>query len=98
MTIACYDVEGNINPSTSLGLLGSKFYLPASLYLLPLQMICLNNAIIIFDNTMGKAKYDLLAYLCGIVLWQPLTDGFMDNFNPFSVDFIPLATLFFMSS
>jgi hypothetical protein len=82
----------------SPGLLGSIFYLPGSLYMLPLHMFCLYNAISIFDNIMGKSKYGLLAYLCGIVLLQALTDSFMDNFNPFSIGFIVLATLFFISS
>ncbi len=82
----------------SPGLLGSIFFMPGSLFLLPVHMLCLYNAISIFDNIMGKSRYGLIAYLSGVVLLQSLTDSFMDNFNPFSIGFIALVTMFIMSS
>jgi hypothetical protein len=91
---------GNINSDAgaSPGLLGSIFYLPGGIYILPLHMLCLYNAVGIFDNIMGKSRYGSLAYICGIILLQALTDAFMDNLNPFSIGFIALTTMFIMSS
>ena len=94
-------ISGNNHLSdagASPGLLGSIFYLPGGLFALPIHIICISNMIGMFDNILGKGKYALPSYFGSLALCQALTDAFMDNFNPFSIGFIALATMFVMSS
>ena len=82
----------------SPGLLGSVFYLPGSFMALPIHIVCVYNMIGMVDNILGKGKYSFPAFFGSLALFQALTDSFMDNFNPFSVGFIALLTMFYMSS
>lgn len=96
LVISGYNVDSDAGASP--GLLGSIFYLPGSFLALPVHIVCISNMIGMIDNILGKGRYSPLAYFGSLALFQALTDAFMDNFNPFSIGFIVLVTLFFMSS
>ncbi|MEO9599264.1 hypothetical protein [Parasphingorhabdus sp.] len=82
----------------SPGMLGSLFFLPGSVFALPLHLVLIYNAIGMLDNIMGPAKYSPLAYLAGLVVMQALADSMMDKLNPIGVGFITLVIYATLSS
>ncbi|WP_221538705.1 hypothetical protein [Qipengyuania huizhouensis] len=95
LEISGYRVGGDAGASP--GLLGSIFYLPGSVFMLPLHMLYVLFIVRIFDNVMGAHPYQPPAYLGGLVIFQVLVDSIADNLNPFSIGFIALVAFFVLS-